>query len=225
MRTGEIVDLANERRLSAVLDFTSFGGELLILNGGSRAEECIVVTTVESRTRSEHRAAYCIDSGTSMHLFVPMAATDAPTSVTVRIIGGHGEMLLAPPPRSGVRPATVVRAWSSLAAVALLMFLAMGRLDAPTGLASADPEPAAIEAPLVKPSLSLHVPTGLPNVNVIAIASPPRKIAVPPSRTVMHAPVVRRAGAGAIAALPAAPKRQAFAQPDPQMTERSAIRQ
>ncbi len=217
MRTGEIVDLANERRLSAVLDFTSLGGELLILNGGSRAEECVVVTIVDSRIRSEHRAAYCIDSGTSMHLFVPMAATDAPSSVTLRIIGGHGEMLLAPPARTRVRPHAFVRGWSSLAAVALLVLLAGGRLDAPTSLASADPEPAAVEAPLVKPSLSLHVPTNLPNV--LAVAAPAHKLApVPPH--VAHV-ATRRADAVAIAAVasPAVPKRQEMVQPDPQMTD------
>lgn len=184
MRTGEIIDLANERRLSAVLDFTPIGGELLILNGGSRAEELTVITIVNSPARVESRAAYCVDSGTSVQLYVPLTGMQTSDNVTLRIVGGHGEMLLAPPQprRKGRFAGNVVRTWSTLAAAAILLILAGGPLDSPSVFASADPEPAAADAPLVHTGLSLHVPTRLPNVvaKAVAIHHQPALVEVPP---------------------------------------------
>jgi hypothetical protein len=164
MRTGEIVDLANERRLSAVLDFTHSGAELLILNGGSRAEEFTVVTMVKARVRKERRAAYCIDSGTSMHLTLPLSPDEAPNDITLRVVGGHGEMMLFAPQRPHSRRAGVVRGWATLAAATILLLLAGGRLEAPPVVAYADPEPAPADAPLVKANVSLRPPAGLPSV-------------------------------------------------------------
>jgi hypothetical protein len=199
MRTGEIVDLSNERRLSAALDFTSAGAELLILNGGSRAEEFTVVTTVKSRVRKERRAAYCVDSGTSMHLTLPLSSGESPADITLRIVGGHGEMVLFAPqkPRSG--HVANVRAWSTLAAATLFVLLAGGRLDAPSVFASADPEPAPADAPLIHASVSLRAAARLPNVEAqamlpahhfVVIASPAKPVerrviaALPPSKHV-----------------------------------------
>jgi hypothetical protein len=164
MRTGEIVDLANERRLSAVLDFTHAGAELLILNGGSRAEEFTVVTMVKARIRKERRAAYCIDSGTSMHLTLPLPAGESASDITLRIVGGHGEMVLFAPQRPQSHGAGSLRGWATLAAATVLLLLAGGRLDAPSVVAYADPEPAPADAPLVKANLSLRAPARLPNV-------------------------------------------------------------
>jgi hypothetical protein len=164
MRTGEIVDLANERRLSAVLDFTHSGAELLILNGGSRAEEFTVATMVKARVRKERRAAYCIDSGTSMHLTLPLSPDEAPNDITLRVVGGHGEMMLFAPQRPHSRRAGALRGWATLAAATILLLLAGGRLEAPMVVAYADPEPAPADAPLVKANVSLRPPAGLPSV-------------------------------------------------------------
>jgi hypothetical protein len=224
MRTGEIVDLSNERRLSAVLDFTSAGAELLILNGGSRAEEFIVVTMVNSRVRKERRAAYCIDSGTSMHLTLPLSAGESPADITLRIIGGHGEMTLFTPQRRASHGMTV-RGWSTLAAAMLFLVLAGGRIDSPTPFASADPEPAPADAPLVNASVSLREQAPLPNVvahvteatasihgaaaaaghavkaaehRVVAFAATARKADVPdtpaPRMTDLHVPSTAKSG-------------------------------
>jgi hypothetical protein len=163
MRTGEIVDLANERRLSAVLDFTHAGAELLILNGGSRAEEFTVVTMVKARVRKERRAAYCIDSGTSMHLTLPLSSGESPHDITLRVVGGHGEMMLFAPQRPRAHHGAM-RGWATLAAATVLLLLAGGRLDAPPVVAYADPEPAPADAPLVKANVSLRTPDRLPNV-------------------------------------------------------------
>lgn len=165
MRTGEIVDLANERRLSAVLDFTHAGAELLILNGGSRAEEFTVVTMVKARVRKERRAAYCIDSGTSMHLTLPLSSGESSGDITLRVVGGHGEMVLFAPQRPHAHRGAVLRGWATLAAATVLLLLAGGRLEAPTSVvAYADPEPAPAEAPLVKADVSLRPAAGLPSV-------------------------------------------------------------
>jgi hypothetical protein len=182
MRTGEIVDLANERRLSAVLDFTHCGAELLILNGGSRAEEFTVVTMVKARVRKERRAAYCIDSGTSMHLTLPLSSDESPNDITLRIVGGHGEMMLFSPQRTHSRKGIVLRGWATLAAATILLLLAGGRLDAPSVVAYADPEPAPADAPLVKANVSLRAPAGLPSVvaqanlirHPVALLHPPK---------------------------------------------------
>jgi hypothetical protein len=120
MRTGEIIDLSNERRLSAALDFTHAGAELLILNGGSRAEEFTVVVTVKARLRKERRAAYCIDAGTSMNLTLPLLSGEAPGDITIRIVGGHGEMVLYAPPQPRARQALSVRGFATLAAATVL---------------------------------------------------------------------------------------------------------
>ena len=142
----------------------SRGAELLILNGGSRAEEFTVATLVKTRARKERRAAYCIDSGTSMQLTLPLAAGELPGDITLRIVGGHGEMLLSAPRRARPRHVVSLRGFSTLAAALVLILLAGGRLDAPALVASADPEPAPVEAPLVKANVYLHVPGHLPNV-------------------------------------------------------------
>lgn len=200
MRTGEIVDLSNERRLSAVLDFAALGGELLILNGGSRAEELVVVTVIDTPVRTERRDAYCIDSGTSMQVFIPVPATETAASLTLRIIGGHGEMLLGPPPRSTSRRFGTPRGWSAVAAATLMLLLAGGRLDSPSVQASADPEPAAAEAPLVRPNVSLYIPTQLPNV--VAHTNVAHKAAVVALHPVR--PPERRSNVLAMAAPPSA---------------------
>ncbi len=164
MRTGEIIDLAQERRLSAVLEFTSAGAELLILNGGSRAEEFNVVIVARGRVRKERRSAYCIDSGTSMNLSLPLLPGESAADISLRIVGGHGEMVLAEPAAPSSRRLLYARGISTLAAAVVLALLAGGRLSSPTLMASADPEPAPPEPPLVRPSVSLQVPTRLPNV-------------------------------------------------------------
>jgi hypothetical protein len=165
MRTGEIIDLANERRLSAVLDFTHAGAELLILNGGSRAEELTVVTAGKARHRKDRRAAYCIDSGTSMVITLPLAPGETPSDMTMRIIGVHGEMVLSGPPRPRSHGIGTIRSWLTLAAAMVLLLLAGGRIDQPSVVAAADPEPAPADAPLVKAAgVSLRPPAGLPSV-------------------------------------------------------------
>jgi hypothetical protein len=214
MRTGEIIDLSNERRLSAVLDFTSAGAELLILNGGSRAEEFTVVTMVKARVRKERRAAYCIDSGTSMHLTLPLLAGESASDITLRIVGGHGEMVLDAPRRSRPRHVVTLRGWAALAAATVLVLLSGGRLDAPMLVANADPEPAPIEAPLVKSNVSLRAPAGLPNVvpRVAVVVPHPAVVEHPPK------PVERRA---LVAMAPvAAPKHVEWPNtPAPQMND------
>jgi hypothetical protein len=164
MRTGEIVDLSNERRLSAVLDITPAGAELLILNGGSRAEEFAVFTIGRGRARKERRSAYCIDSGTSMLLTIPLAPGESPRDIVLRIVGGHGEMMLSAPARPVRGSVVSLRGWSSVAAAFALLLLAGGRIDGPGLVASADPEPAPVDDPLVKASVSLRVPERLPSV-------------------------------------------------------------
>jgi hypothetical protein len=184
MRTGEIIDLSMERRLSAVLDFTHAGAELLILNGGSRAEEFSVITLSRGRPRRERRAAYCIDSGTSMLLTLPLASGESPRDITLRILGGHGEMVLSAPERPQGRPIVNVRGLAAIAAALVLSLLAGGRLDAPALVASADPEPAPVEDPLVKASVSLPVPAPLPSVlasaTLVPVHRPANLISRPP---------------------------------------------
>jgi hypothetical protein len=198
MHTGEIVDLANERRLSAVLDFTHAGAELLILNGGSRAEEFTVVTMVKARVRKERHAAYCIDSGTSMHLTLPLSAGESPSDITLRVVGGHGEMVLFAPQRPRAHRATALRGWATLAAATVLLLLAGGRLEAPTTVvAYADPEPAPADAPFVKANVSLRAAAGLPSVVAQAnLLQHPAFLAHPPKlaqrRLVAVAPVVEK---------------------------------
>lgn len=182
MRTGEIIDLANERRLSAALDFTSAGAELLILNGGSRAEEFIVVTMVRARVRKERRAAYCIDSGTSMHLTLPLAPGESPSDVTLRIVGGHGEMVLFAPQTGRQRRPISVRGGATIAAAIAMVLLAGGRIDNQP-LASADPVPATPELSVlhIKPLLpraTLSIPAHLPGV--VAIVNPVKQTVTPP---------------------------------------------
>ncbi len=218
MRTGEIVDLANERRLSAVLDFTASGGELLILNGGSRAEEFVVVTINDAPVRSERRASYCIDSGTSMQLFVPVSPAETAADLTLRIIGGHGEMLLAPPRRASTRRPGSLRGWATLAAATVMLLLAGGRLDSPLVQASADPEPATAEAPLITPNVSLRVPAHLPNVVAQAATVAHRPLGPPhPVRVITEQ---RRAPAIAFVA-PATPVKHLdlAVTPAPRMTD------
>jgi hypothetical protein len=221
MRTGEIVDLANERRLNAALDFTHAGVELLILNGGSRAEEFIVVTMIKSRIRKERRSAYCIDSGTSMNLTLPLLLGESADDITIRIIGGHGEMLLFAPPLRRVRPALSVHGWATLAAATVLLMLAGGPLDSTSMLASADPEPAPVEAPLVNARLSLHITAPLPSV---VAQSAPAIVAASPNR---HLPQTTRGAKAApehrvlafALGAPAVPRRPAPAEPAPTMTD------
>ncbi len=165
MRTSEIVDLQNERRLSAVLDFTSAGGELLILNGGSRAQELVVIIETGLPLVSEVRSAYCVDSGTSLQLFIPVEPLITPDAITLRIVGDHGEMVLGPPRKRVPRSFGLKRAAVGLLAATLSLLFAAGRVDSPSLRASADPEPASVEAPLVRPALSLHVPALLPRVD------------------------------------------------------------
>jgi hypothetical protein len=197
MRTGEIVDLANERRLSAVLDFTHAGAELLILNGGSRAEEFTVVTMVKARVRKERRAAYCIDSGTSMHLTLPLSPGESPSDITLRVVGGHGEMVLFAPQHPRAHRATALRGWATLAAATVLLLLAGGRLDAPSVVAYADPEPAPADAPLVKANVSLRAPAELPSVVAQAnVLRHPALTVRPPKllerRLIASAPVIEK---------------------------------
>lgn len=218
MRTGEIVDLANERRLSAVLDFTHAGAELLILNGGSRAEEFTVVTMVKARVRKERRAAYCIDSGTSMHLTLPLSPGESPNDITLRVVGGHGEMVLFAAQRPHAHRALALRGWATLAAATVLLLLAGGRLDAPpTVVAYADPEPAPADAPLVKANVSLRAPAGLPNVVAQANIIHRSALAVHPAPKLTERRLV------ASAPLPAAPPLEKRADlpvtPAPRMTD------
>jgi hypothetical protein len=177
MRTGEIVDLGNERRLSAALDFTSAGAELLILNGGSRAEEFIVVTMVRARVRKERRAAYCIDSGTSMHLTLPLAPGESPSDVTLRVVGGHGEMVLFAPQTGRQRRLIGVRGWSTVAAAIAMLLLASGRIDNQP-LASADPVPSTpglsvLPIKRLESRALLNVPAHLPSVVAAAPVKKP----------------------------------------------------
>jgi hypothetical protein len=188
MRTGEIIDLSNERRLSAVLDFTHAGAELLILNGGSRAEEFSIEKLNRNRARKERRNAYCIDSGTSMLLTVPLAPGESPRDVTLRVTGGHGEMLLSAPDLKRVRRLPAVRGWASLAAATVLLMLAGGHLDSPGVVASADPEPAPAEAPLVKARVSLGVPAPLPSVVAAAVDAKSVPAALRHRPVVAHVP-------------------------------------
>jgi hypothetical protein len=223
MRTGEILDLANERRLSAVLDFTPLGGELLILNGGSRAEELVVLTIVEAPTRTEERAAYCIDSGTSVQLFLPVAPGLSADSMTVRIIGGHGEMLLRPPRRALPNRLGSVRGWATLSAATLLLLLAGGQLSSSVSTASADPEPAGIEAPLIHPRVSLRVPAPLPNVVAkltVQALQPPGDLRSLGASTTTRATATRVAERHVVAfAVPAPPRQVLPDSPMPRMTD------
>jgi hypothetical protein len=185
-----------------VLDFTSSGGELLILNGGSRAEELVVVTTVDAAIRTERRSSYCIDSGTSMQLFVPLEPTESAADITLRIIGGHGEMILAPPYRKAIRRFVGARAWSTVLAATLLLLLAGGRLDSTAVVASADPEPAPADAPLIRPNVSLRVAARLPNVVASRAVAP--HLEQPVASHLAHVPTHRALSTVvAMAALPA----------------------
>ncbi|GAC1418924.1 MAG: hypothetical protein NVSMB64_28430 [Candidatus Velthaea sp.] len=184
MRTGDVVDLPNERRLSAVLDFAPDCAELLVLNGGSRAEELTISTLVSAPDRRERRAIYCIDAGTSMQLIFPLLVDEHPADVTVRISGGFEDIVLAPPPRNVVRlPA--LRGGLAAAAAAVFLFIAGGKLDTSSVIASADPEPAAAAPPLVTPPPSRLRAVQLPNV--VARAS------------IVHLPVFTAARATAVA--------------------------
>jgi hypothetical protein len=167
MRNGEIVDLANERRLSAVLDFARGTADLLVLNGGSKAEEFTVYTSVRgwSSAKSE-RSVYCIDSGTSMHLRLPLPAGRTPSDLTVRIIGEHGSMLLRDMAAATPHPLMRRRTFVAAACALMLSLFSGGSFQAPTPIASADPEPPPADAPLVSAKVSLNVPARLPRVVV-----------------------------------------------------------
>ena len=214
MRTSEIVDLQNERRLSAVLDFTSAGGELLILNGGSRAEELVVIIETGNPLCSEVRSAYCIDSGTSLQLFVPVEPLVTPDAITLRIVGGHGEMLLAPPRKRAPRPIGIKRTAVGLLVATLSLLFAAGRVDSPSLRASADPEPASLEAPLVRPALSLRVPALLPRVDR---ASPLPHVAL--SARLLHSAERRLSAPLTMVAGPAISKPMRPETPAPIMTD------
>jgi len=97
----------------------------------------------------------------------------------------------------------------------LLLVLAGGRPDLPAGLASADPEPAAADAPLIKPNVSLHVPAGLPNVVARAPVRKPPATALHPARAVeRHVPVVAMA-----VPVPAPRHSDVSETPEPRMTD------
>ncbi|GAC1426566.1 MAG: hypothetical protein NVSMB5_21110 [Candidatus Velthaea sp.] len=151
MRTGDVVDLANERRLSAVLDFAPDSAELLVLNGGSRAEELTISTVVSAPVRRERRAVYCVDAGTSMQLLFPLLVDENPADVTVRISGSFDDIVLCPPPRRSVVRLPALRGGLAATAAAVLLFVAGGRLDPSSVIAIADPEPAASAPTLVTP--------------------------------------------------------------------------
>jgi len=73
-------------------------------------------------------------------------------------------MVLFAPQRALTHRSGAIRGWATLAAATVLLLLAGGRLDAPTVVAYADPEPAPADAPLVKANVSLRAPARLPNV-------------------------------------------------------------
>jgi len=146
MRTGEIVDLSSERRLSAVLEFGEHGAELLVLNGGSRAEEVTIEAVVDKPHLRARRAAYCVDAGTSMQLIFPLLEGEMPDHLTVHLIAGSREIALAPPVRRTVAQLPVFRGSLALAAAAALFIVGGGRLDTARLPSGADLAAATIEA-------------------------------------------------------------------------------
>jgi hypothetical protein len=182
---------------------------------------------VKARIRKERRSAYCIDSGTSMNLVLPLSPGELPNDITIRIVGGHGEMLLFAPPVPRARRALSVRGWATLASASVLLLLAGGPLDAPMLVASADPVPTLVEPPLVNARVSLHIPAPLPSV-VAHAALPPA--ALPPAAPPYHHLLATARGSRLladhriIALAPAASaatfiRRVAPAEPAPMMTD------
>jgi hypothetical protein len=202
MRTADATELLTERRLSATLDFSEVGAELLVLNGGAHAEELVVEMIVDVGERRFRRAAYCVDSGTSLQLVFPLYADESPADVSLRILGGVREMVLAEPVvRRRRKPALVARSLAGMAVAACCVLALGGRLEPMTELPTVEPVPAAASAPLVSPKIALNrvdrLPALLARTRTIAHVSvvppavrervrPPVDVALAP-----HAPAAR----------------------------------
>jgi hypothetical protein len=189
MRTGDIVDLTSERRLSAELDFGAHGADLLILNGGSRAEEMAVEVTFAKPGLRTRRAMYCVDAGTSMQLVFPFLQDETAAEFTVRLIAGAQSIVLAPPARRPVTQLPAAR--GGLAAAAAVVFFIVGgswldtaRLQANPNISVASIQAAAHATPPI-------VAAGdVPHVVLSQAPAPPRRIA--PKAVVAMAPAVPR---------------------------------
>ncbi|MFN2459863.1 MAG: hypothetical protein ABR591_04110 [Candidatus Velthaea sp.] len=226
MRTGDVVDLSSERRLSAALDFAAHGAELLVLNGGSRAEELTIETIVAAPHVRRRRAAYCIDAGTSMQLVFPLLEDEGPDDMTVRIVGGSEEILLAPPARRPVVHMPALRGGMAVAAAATLLIVAGGHLSPSSIVAVAEPVPAALDAGLVAHRAVLRAPDRFPHIVARAeIAAPARTLRT--RRAVLHpaatiarlSPPAFRAAASRVVPPPAKKVAAERAVPQPHITD------
>jgi hypothetical protein len=205
MRTGDVADRANERQLSATLDFGKNGAELLVLNGGARAEEISVETVITSANPRRRRSAYCLDSGTSMHLVFPLLADEDPRHLTVRIMSGAGPITLAPTPGQGF--GTKIRASAAVGLAALFLIIGGGKLDPNTNVfGNITVEPLQSELVLLRPTIALAEAGPLPSVKHSAIGVPPNRKPVQafsPLRLIVQ----RRVQLATIASPPAPPPR------------------
>lgn len=129
MRTGDIVDLTSERRLSAQLEFGAHGADLLVLNGGSRAEEIAIETTFTKPRLRFRRAIYCVDAGTSMRLVFPFLEGEGAGDFAVRLIAGTQEIVLLPPVRRPISHMPAARGGLAVAAAAAFFIVGGGWLD------------------------------------------------------------------------------------------------
>ena len=129
MRTGDIVDLTSERRLSAQLEFGAHGADVLVLNGGSRAEEIAIETTFTKPRLRSRRAIYCVDAGTSMQLVFPFLEGEGADDFALRLIAGTQEIVLLPPVRRPISHLPVTRGGLAVAAAAAFFIVGGGWLD------------------------------------------------------------------------------------------------
>lgn len=167
MRTGDTVDLVRERRLSAVLGFADHGAELLVLNGGARAEEITIETIVTASQPRIRRAFYCVDAGTSMQLVFPLLEDENVADFSVRIVGGPEDLVLSPDvKRRSLRVVPTIRGTAAAAAVAIFLFVAGGRLDPAALLSTVSVEPVTepLVPTLMRPAVALGTLDRLPNV-------------------------------------------------------------
>jgi len=145
-RVGRILDLGRERHLTAALEFAPRGeperAELLVMNGGSRAEELWIASVIAGSVRRERRAMYCVDAGTSINVLFPLMNEEAPENVFVRIEVGSDRIELVPAV-TNISRTPAVRGGMALALAACFLLVAASGLDRSIFRASIEPEPIA----------------------------------------------------------------------------------
>lgn len=203
MRTYDVYDLENERRLSAVLDFSRDAAEFLVLNGGSHAEELTITFRIGTRTRS---GAYCVDAGTSLRLVFPLLSNERASNVTLDVSGGPGPLVLRGPEPSRVPASRSLRMLAAVAATVLVMLVGTRTVDpahlgdvalhaTPAGRVASATQPfqPRSEPRIVMISLSPHFPaTTSPQPRALARVAP---VAFHHHRLPTHLPTARVARA------------------------------